>query len=64
MAKPGGLIETNTLAYCTKAEITSAQFFVAKIASSVSTMLKPGNTKGGSITVPLTSCLTGLELAV
>ncbi len=23
-----------------------------------------GNTKGGSITVPLTSCLTGLELAV
>ncbi len=25
---------------------------------------KPGNTKGGSITVPLTSCLTGLELAV
>ncbi len=26
--------------------------------------LKPGNTKGGSITVPLTSCLTGLESAV
>ena len=25
---------------------------------------KSGNTKGGSITVPLTSCLTGLELAV
>jgi hypothetical protein len=24
----------------------------------------PENTKGGSITVPLTSCLTGLELAV
>jgi len=23
-----------------------------------------GNTKGGSITVPLTSCLTGSELAV
>ncbi len=23
-----------------------------------------GNTEGGSITVPLTSCLTGLELAV
>jgi hypothetical protein len=22
---------------------------------------KPGNTKGGSITVPLTSCLTGLD---
>jgi len=25
---------------------------------------KPGNTKGGSITVPLTSSLTGLESAV
>ncbi len=25
---------------------------------------KSGNTKGGSITVPLTSCLTGLESAV
>jgi hypothetical protein len=25
---------------------------------------EPGNTKGGSITVPLTSCLTGLESAV
>ncbi len=24
----------------------------------------PGNTEGGSITVPLTSCLTGLESAV
>ncbi len=22
---------------------------------------KPGNTKGGSITLPLTSCLTGLD---
>jgi hypothetical protein len=27
-------------------------------------MAKPGNTKGGSITVPLTSCLTGLESGV
>jgi hypothetical protein len=24
----------------------------------------PGNTKGGSITVPLTSCLTGLHMSV
>jgi hypothetical protein len=24
---------------------------------------QPGNTKGGSITAPLTSCLTGLESA-
>jgi hypothetical protein len=27
-------------------------------------ILKSGNTKGGSVTVPLASCLTGLELAV
>jgi len=27
-------------------------------------MLRPGNTKGGSITVLLTSCLTGFESAV
>ncbi len=27
-------------------------------------IVKAGNTKGGSITVPLTSCLTGLESAV
>ena len=26
--------------------------------------MAPGNTKGGSITVPLTSCLTGLDLSV
>jgi hypothetical protein len=26
--------------------------------------VKPGNTKGGSITVMLTSCLTGLDLSV
>jgi hypothetical protein len=26
-------------------------------------MVTTGNTKGGSITVPLTSCLTGLESA-
>jgi hypothetical protein len=25
---------------------------------------RPGNTKGGRITVPLTSCLTGLDLSV
>jgi hypothetical protein len=27
-------------------------------------MEQPGNTKGGSITVPLTSCLTGLDKSV
>ncbi len=30
----------------------------------LTTDLQPGNTKGGRITVPLTSCLTGLEAAV
>jgi hypothetical protein len=29
--------------------------------SRLDTNLQPGNTKGGSITVPLTSCLTGLH---
>jgi hypothetical protein len=28
-----------------------------------SMLVAPGNTKGGSIYVPLASCLTGLELA-
>ncbi len=27
-------------------------------------MVKPGNTKGGSITVQLTSCLTGLDFGL
>jgi hypothetical protein len=27
-------------------------------------MIAPGNTKGGSITVPLTSCVTGLDQSV
>ncbi len=31
---------------------------------SQSFTLKAGNTKGGSITVPLTSCLTGLDWSV
>jgi hypothetical protein len=35
--------------------------FKVKMAAA---MVQPGNTKGGSITVPLTSCLTGLESAV
>ncbi len=40
---------------------------VAKIVRQTLELFKtdePGNAKGGSITVPLTSCLTGLELAV
>jgi hypothetical protein len=37
---------------------------IVNYASSGVNKLKAGNTKGGSITVPLTSCLTGLESAV
>ncbi len=37
-----------------------SQYFL----SGVGKIVEPGNTKGGSITVPLTSCLTGLESAV
>ncbi len=32
--------------------------------STVPSSIRAGNTKGGSITVPLKSCLTGLESAV
>ena len=31
---------------------------------SVTLKVRPGNTKGESITVPLTSCLTGLDWSV
>jgi len=40
------------------------QYFIKISLCSSSLTLRAGNTKGGSITVPLTSCLTGLELAV
>jgi hypothetical protein len=30
----------------------------------VKALVKPGNTKGASMTVPLTSCLTGLDKSV
>jgi hypothetical protein len=35
-----------------------------KTKDEVNENVSAGNTKGGSITVLLTSCLTGLELAV
>ncbi len=38
--------------------------FVFKRRHYGQSLSQPGNTKGGSITVPLTSCLTGLEPAV
>ncbi len=34
------------------------------VTNAQDTLSRPGNTKGESITVPLTSCLTGLESAV
>ncbi len=38
--------------------------FVAVQNTNFGPSADAGNTKGGSITVPLTSCLTGLESAV
>jgi hypothetical protein len=36
----------------------------SRLQTLYSTVVKPWNTKGGSITAPLTSCLTGFESAV
>jgi hypothetical protein len=44
--------------------VTQATGVVFKIIHLFQNLLIAGNTKGGSITVPLTSCLTGLESAV
>jgi hypothetical protein len=38
--------------------------FFALSVPTVEARLEPGNTKWGSVTVPLTSCLIGLESAV
>jgi hypothetical protein len=40
-------------------KMTSRLYFWASVVYDIA-----GNTKGGSITVPLTFCLTGLESAV
>jgi hypothetical protein len=37
---------------------------IAYFIGTISLIDTPGNTEGGSITVPLTFCLTGLESAV
>ncbi len=46
--------------------VAKSQTFFAKNFASVNAALirQPGNTKGGNITVLLTSCMTGLESAV
>ncbi len=36
----------------------------ANVSIRMLILARPGNTKGGSITVPLTSCLTGLDQSV
>ncbi len=67
---------TNALAYNYAASFIAEKSFIVQAHHHVSCFLvqwiklarlslpAPGNTKGGSIPVPLTSCLTGLELAV
>ncbi len=52
----------------TKLHFQAKNFLIPlKVIKELNTLLLillwPGNTKGGSITVPLTSCLTGLESA-
>ncbi len=60
----GGFIEHTSLAYAAQ---QSAIKFIALFLINVVTPKAgdcrptPENTKGGSITVPLTSCLTGLD---
>jgi hypothetical protein len=43
--------------------VSDAKMSFHAVARSLLTVAMPqaGNTKGGSITVPLTSCLTGLD---
>ncbi len=40
------------------------QFYKIDPCLTDTSFAKSGNTKGGSITVPLTSCLTGLDQSV
>jgi hypothetical protein len=68
------LPRTNTQAYFSATSVTKKVFKLIlgtwTFAGLVGILrrhyanVKPGNTKGGSIIVPLTSCLTGLESAV
>jgi hypothetical protein len=44
--------------------LTLSVFILNVVTLKVRVLVEPGNTKGGSITVPLTSCLTGLKLTV
>ncbi len=41
-----------------------SSIMIANVMPQFEALLTAGNTKGGSITVPLTSCLTGLKPSV
>jgi hypothetical protein len=63
------LSETILSAWCHYAGHCYAECAILSVMSfivmlSIQALLAPRNTKGGSITLPLTSCLTGFELAV
>jgi hypothetical protein len=47
--------------YLTRFEQISKKKMLPNIWCKAFLSARPGNTKGGSITVPLTSCLTGLD---
>ncbi len=44
--------------------VSSHHKTITKSPQNIPLNTQPGNTKGGSITVPLTSCLTGLDQSV
>ncbi len=56
----------NTGSLCLALKAVKRLFCVSekKLESLNMGIFSPGNTKGGSITVPLTSCLTGLDKSV
>ncbi len=50
----------------TRAKVVSSKCCLAKLVHTLKLYcsVRAGNTKGGSITVPLTSCLTDLDYSV
>ncbi len=55
--------EHSFMTLTTSVNVMKLSFFINDATGNLASV-KPGNTKGGSIIVPLTSCLTGLESAV
>jgi hypothetical protein len=55
---PPADLENNSLQNNNKIHNAKTQREIERVSEHQNA--KPGNTKGGSITVPLTSCLTGL----